>query len=189
MEVVPELMRRLSMSEVSNEVTTEAGSENSAPQFDRDKYERVMAELEAEQNFPMGFFAGLIAAAIGAAVWAAIAIITNYNIGWIAIGIGALVGVAIQKFGKGTSMKFGILGAILALLGCMVGNLATVYVAVNRQLSMSFADLINIYPPIDVLKSTFQGMDLLFYGLALFAGYSFSFRKIDEKKLQEMMAE
>ncbi len=177
------------MSEVSNEAATETGLDNSTPQFDKEKYERLMAKLEVEQNFPMGLLAGLVAAAIGAAVWAAIAVITNYNIGWIAIGIGALVGVAIRKFGKGTSTKFGLLGAILALLGCMAGNLATVYVVANQQLNVPFSNLINIYPPIDILKSTFRGMDLLFYGLALFAGYSFSFRKIGEEELKKMMAE
>ncbi|MDF1838962.1 MAG: hypothetical protein P1V35_13910, partial [Planctomycetota bacterium] len=43
--------------------------------------------------------AGLVAAAIGVALWAAVAIGLNREIGWLAWGIGGLIGFGVTKAG------------------------------------------------------------------------------------------
>ena len=66
--------------------------------------------------------AGLVAAAVSAAIWAGIAIGTGYQIGWIAIGVGFLCGVAVRAVGKGRTVPFRVLGAACALIGIVAGN-------------------------------------------------------------------
>src|SRR2546427_8061086 len=90
--------------------------------------------VEVGENLPMGFMAGLVAAAVGAGLWALVTIITGLQIGWMAVGVGFLVGWAVRVAGKGTHMAFGILGAALALGGCALRNLLAVVVMAARDL-------------------------------------------------------
>lgn len=76
-------------------------------------------QLDYEQNLPMGVVAGLIGALVGAALWAWITVLTDAQIGWMAIAVGFLVGLAVRIFGKGLDKVFGIVGAVLSLLGCV----------------------------------------------------------------------
>jgi hypothetical protein len=130
-----------------------------------------------EQNLPMGFMAGLAAAAIGAAIWAMITLVTNFQIGWMAVGVGFLVGWAVRVAGKGTTTTFGVLGAALALGGCLTGNLLTVCVVASRQLQVGVLDVVARFTPaftLNLMWAMFSPMDLLFYGLAIYEGYRFS---------------
>ena len=131
-------------------------------------------------NLPLGFMAGLVAAAAGAALWATITVITNYQIGWMAIGVGALVGVAVRAAGRGSSTTFGILGATLALTGCLVGNLLTGAVILSREWDVSLAVALSRLTPdltVKVMTAIFSPMDLLFYALAIWQGYRLSIVK------------
>jgi hypothetical protein len=131
-------------------------------------------QMAASQNLPLGIVGGLIGAAIGAAIWAVITMVTDYQIGWMAIGIGFLTGLGMRTLGKGRSPIFGIVGAVLALVGVIVGNLIVIHLLVQREYpGMQLAP--NEY--IEVLTSSMQPMDFLFYGLALFAGFRASIAK------------
>ena len=50
----------------------------------------------AASNLPPGVVAGLGAAIVGAAIWAAITAATDYQIGFMAIGVGFLAGFAVR---------------------------------------------------------------------------------------------
>lgn len=132
---------------------------------------------EDNENFGMGVFFGLIAAIAGASIWAIITAITEYQIGWMAIGVGFVTGWAVRMGGKGTSQNFGIAGACLALFGCMLGNLMTACYFIAKQFETSFFNVffsLNGTMISDIFSGTFQPMDLLFYGLAIYAGYKYS---------------
>jgi hypothetical protein len=77
-------------------------------------------DLFPEKNLLLGGLAGLAAAIVGAVIWAVITVTTDHQIGWMAIGVGALVGFAL-RIGNG-GKTFGILGALFALFGCVLGN-------------------------------------------------------------------
>lgn len=129
------------------------------------------------QNLPLGLLAGCVAAAIGAALWAGITVLTGYQIGWMAVGVGALVGVAVRAAGKGSTKTFGILGAGLALVGCLVGNLLTGAVVLARHWDISLAAVFTQLTPdttARLMTAMFSPMDLLFYALAIWQGYKFS---------------
>ena len=170
-------------------LTDEAEELVDAPEsaeLDPERLQSVLAAMQAEQNFPLGTSIGLAAALIGAVVWAVITIVTEYQIGWMAVGVGFLVGIAMRQFGKGVSMKFGIAGALLALLGCLLGNLFSVCGFIGAQEGISpLAVLfqIDFSVALELLKATFSPMDLLFYGIAVYEGYQLSFRQLTQEEL------
>lgn len=57
--------------------------------------------MRSEQNLVNGIVAGILSSIVGAGLWATITILTDYQIGWIAIGIGYVVGFSIRLAGKG----------------------------------------------------------------------------------------
>jgi hypothetical protein len=75
-----------------------------------------------EQNLPLGAAAGITASVVMGLLWAAITVITEYQIGYMAVAVGFGVGYAIRYAGRGFDQIFGITGAVLALLGCLIGN-------------------------------------------------------------------
>jgi len=128
-------------------------------------------------SLPVALAAGGIAAAIGAAAWALITVWTNMQIGWMAVGIGFLVGYAVRIFGKGSDPMFQVLGAVLSLLGCLAGNLLAVCAMLSKQEQVPFFDILTHLDPaqiVELMVATFSAMDLLFYGIAIYEGYSVS---------------
>ena len=135
--------------------------------------------LRSEQNLVGGISAGLVAAVAGASAWAAITAATEYQIGWMAIGVGFLVGFAMKTVGKGIDPIFGYAGAALSLIGCALGNYFTVAWFVSAQEGIGFLELLSSLGPaeiVELMSLTFDPMDLLFYGIAVYFGYRYSFR-------------
>ena len=143
--------------------------------------QRAMAFFREEQNLVMGTLYGLFAALAGAAVWAGATIATGYQVGWLAVGIGFLVGIAVRAGGKGIDQVYGIVGGLLALFGCALGNLVTVAWFVSQEYGVPISEVLEGMDPamaIEMMATTFQLMDLLFYGLAVYFGYRYAFRQL-----------
>ena len=143
----------------------------------------ALRRLEAEQNLPLGILAGAVAAVVGAVIWAAVTVATGYQIGWMAVGVGFLVAMAVRYAGRGVTQIFSIAGASLALLGCVLGNLLTVVVFVAAEWEVTyfeaFAEL-SLDTMRMLLVETFSPIDLLFYGIAVYEGYQLSLREPGE---------
>jgi hypothetical protein len=159
-------------------------------ELDPPKVQRFQQQLKDEQNLSLGIVAGLGAALAGSIVWALVTDAFNIQIGFMAIGVGFLVGIAVRHFGKGIEATFGVLGAILSLVGCLFGNLLTVCLAVAEleQIPVSeVVSLLNAEVIVELMSATFYPMDVLFYGIAIYAGYKYSFRRITEEELAELV--
>ncbi len=165
---------------------TDPNVENNDLAIDSQKLNSYLERLKLEQNLPFGIVAGLLAAVIGALVWAAITVATQYQIGYMAVAIGFLVGFAVRFAGKGIDKIYGIIGASLALLGCVLGNFfADIAFVANSEGLGYFETLVSInygYVP-EMMMETFNPMDLLFYGIAIYEGYRFSFRNLKGDEL------
>ena len=158
-----------------------------APQaVDPQRLEMAIAQLRSEQNFMGGLLAGLAASLVGAAAWAGVTIATGYQIGWMAVGIGFLVGLTVRAVGKGMNKSFAVMGAALALFGCALGNLLTVCHFVGAEEGMGLLEIMTSLNPISMvalMALTFSPMDLLFYGIAVYEGFSLSAREISDDEL------
>ena len=161
------------------------------PQLDPAMIEVAFQKFEAEQSLGGGLLAGVVAALLGAGVWALVTVLTGYQIGFMAIGVGFLVGLAVQFFGKGISKAFGVMGAALALLGCLLGNYFTIVHFVGQAEGLGFFETLTRISPAaipELMALTFSPMDLVFYGIAVYEGYKLSLRKITAEELQEAIS-
>jgi hypothetical protein len=162
-----------------------------APELAPAQLEYLRQRLEAEQNLPLALLAGAGASLAGAAVWAGVTVVSGYQIGFMAIGIGFLVGFAVRSLGKGVTNTFGVVGAFWSLFGCALGNLLAITAVVARQQGVAFgaalarldAELIQ-----QLMIAFFSPMDLLFYLIALYYGYRLAFRRLTATQLEQMLS-
>lgn len=167
--------------------------QSSAAAIDPAKAQALFAELVQQQNLLLGIASGLMAAFAGAILWAVVTVATGFQIGWMAVGIGFLVGLTVRFFGKGLTKSFGIAGGVLALFGCLLGNILAVCGLLAKSegepiVSTTLSILSNPLVAIELMKVTFSPMDVLFYAIAVYEGYKFSFRQVSEQELEGMLS-
>lgn len=166
-------------------------SQASAPELDPAQIQFLRQRLESEQNLPLALAAGAAASLAGAAVWAGVTVVTGYQIGFMAIGIGFLVGFAVRSLGKGITNTFGVVGAFWSLLGCALGNLLAVTGVVAREQGVAFSSALSQLNPEliqQLMVAFFNPMDLLFYGIALYYGHRLAFRRLTGAQLEQMLS-
>lgn len=139
-------------------------------------------EIE-EESFSLAIVGGLLASMICIFLWATITVLTKYQIAYMAIGVGFAVGYAIQRFGKGRGIKYGILGAVVSLLTCMLGNLFSYVYFISESYDdypfMEALSNLSIQSSWELLFNYSDLMDLGFYAAALYCGFIFA-RKTDD---------
>lgn len=160
-------------------------------QVNQEKLKDYMERLRMEQNLPFAMLAGAAASLVGGVAWAAITIATNYQIGYMAVALGLLVGFAIRYTGKGLDQIFGIYGAILSLFGCALGNFLGVIGSYAKMEGLGYIEVLSfidmsLVP--EIMIETFSPMDVLFYGIAIYEGYKFSFRQVTDEEIMENAA-
>ena len=161
-----------------------------APEIDQMKMQMLMQQIRDNQNLSVAVLAGAVAALVGAAVWAAITVATNWQIGFMAVGIGFLVGYVVRRTGQGVDTSFGIAGAVLSLAGCVVGNYLTACAIIAEFEGVGFFDVllaIDMQTAIDLMIESFDFMDRVFYGFATYYGYKNSFRTLTEEDLRSVV--
>lgn len=151
--------------------------------------EQVIHEkLRLEQKLIPGLAAGMGAGLIGAVLWGVITVITEFQIGYMAVAVGAGVGFTIRYFGKGLDPIFGFCGAVIAIVSCLLGNYFSVIGFIANYGDASYIDAFFLLSPevvVEMMKENFNPMDLLFYALAAYEGYRFSFRNVSEEDLSK----
>ncbi|EAY26713.1 hypothetical protein [Microscilla marina] len=151
--------------------------------------EETFELLKQEQNFLMGLLAGFGASLLGAALWATIVAFTGINFGLMALLVGAMVGFAVQKAGKGLGIKFGIAGAVLAAFGCFTGNILGIFAYMAYQLDTNLFSLLSKVPISFVLKIYFNEIgpiSIILYIIAIVEGYKLAFRKVTDKTIHNL---
>lgn len=153
---------------------------------------QIIEKIKMQQNLPLGILSGAIAALLGALIWAIITVATNTQFGLVAVLIGGMVGYAVRISGNGVDQIFGFWGAIMALFGIILGNVFSIigYVANYEELGyFETLMLIDFTVVPEILVESFSPMDLLFYGIAIYEGYRFSFRPITQADIQKIQSE
>jgi tetratricopeptide (TPR) repeat protein len=130
---------------------------------------------ENDSNLVLGIVGGVVGAIAGAVVWGIFAAVTGIELGLIAIAIGFLVGYGVRFFGKGEDIRYGVIGAILAMIGCFAGNVLAILIIVGRE-DVSLARDLLAHPAVigQIMGRSFSPIDALFYIIAVYEGYRFS---------------
>jgi len=161
-------------------------------QIDRSKFQDYVRKRRDAQNFGLGLLGGVLGAAIGAGIWGAITAATNFQIGWMAVGVGFLTGFGVRVLGNGIDKLFGYMGAALSFGGCLAGNLLSALIYVSAHEHIAFATVagrMSVSIAWEILKATFSPIDVLFYALALYFGYRYSFRHITAAELEALRSD
>lgn len=133
-------------------------------------HDRPIRPGAAQSRLVPAILAAAAAALVGALLWAGITAVTNYQIGFMAIGVGVLVGFAVRVVGKGQTIAYRLIAAAAAGLGCAVGNLLTgAYVFANEaKIPIGrVLEVLDLELTSDIMTGLFSPIDLLFYGLAI----------------------
>ena len=154
------------------------------------RLDRVRRELLSEQNLAAGAVAGLVASLAGALAWAGVTYVTSLQLGLMAIAVGIGVGYAIRLAGKGVSSVFGMLGGVLSILGCALGNVLALTALLANARGIAIGDAlagIDLQAARDLLVGNASPMDLVFYAIAAYEGYKLSFREIPAEELERRL--
>jgi hypothetical protein len=131
------------------------------------------------ENLVLGILAGIVAAIIGAFIWMGITVATGLQVGYVALGIGALVGVAVRYAGNGASPVYGVVGAILTLLGCVGGQLLAA-VELSKDAGQSFMDAlthVDFSVAVPQIMEHASPITYFIYAIGIYEGYKLSIRR------------
>jgi hypothetical protein len=147
------------------------------------EFEVTVSDRPAEPGLSAALVGGVTAALAAALVWALITMATGYHAGWMAVGMGLLIGGAVRTTARGKGKSFGYLSAAVWILGCLLGNFLSVcaFVAGQESLSPIYVLTYICSEPARIpgaMLATFQFLDLLFWGVGLYVAYRLSFRRI-----------
>jgi len=175
---------------MTNEMALEGEETARTIEIDPVYMNMLRERLRSQQNLIGGILAGVVAASVGAILWAVITVATEFQIGFMAIAVGFLVGFAIRTVGKGIDTVFGIVGGVLALLGCAVGNLLAICGLLAKHNDIPYFTVLSVLE-VEAVKNLmvvgFSPIDLLFYGFAVFEGYKFSFRRPTAGEMESIL--
>lgn len=133
-----------------------------------------------EESLVLGFIAGGVATVVCAIGWAVFTIGTGIQLGLLAIVLGMIVGAAVRFGGNSWDSKFGVMAAVLALGGCVLGNYLTVIMIVSQmEEGMAYLDVVlalGLGGSAGAMIASFGIMDILFYVIAVSAAYRMGFR-------------
>lgn len=85
-------------------------------------------------NVLRGIIGAVIGGLIGAAVWAGISFAAGLEIGWIAWGVGGLVGLGSAFGSKGGSPFLGVVAAAITILAIMGGKYAAIQFSIVKEI-------------------------------------------------------
>ncbi|MER5686641.1 hypothetical protein [Streptomyces sp. NPDC002205] len=123
-------------------------------------------------NVGLGLLAAVVAALVAAGIYGGIIGATKHEIGYAAVGVGFLVGLAAGKVG-GRSPALPVLSAVLALVSVYFGQLLGVAMT-NKSDSVSLSEIfLDHFSELNSLwKAGIDPIGFLFFALAAFAAFS-----------------
>ncbi|MFI9175674.1 hypothetical protein [Streptomyces lincolnensis] len=133
----------------------------------------VSAQAPARGNVALGIVAAVVAALVTAGIYGAIIGATEREIGYAAIGVGFLVGLAAGKIG-GSNPVVPVVSALLSLGAIYLGQLIGIAAIGAEELNVSVTTVLTDYFG-DVTKGwkeSADAMTFLFFAIGAFAAFS-----------------
>lgn len=121
-------------------VSSEIGIDE-AREYVNTYYDLIVKQIESttikRETLVQAVVAGLLSSIISALIWMGIVVVTDREIGYVALGLGWLVGLAI-KFGTGgkVGMKLQVIAAGFSLFGIFIAKYFTFYYFVLKSASL-----------------------------------------------------
>ena len=144
-----------------------------APQpFNGAGYPAPVAMAPQRDNVGLGIIVGIAATLVAALLYGLLIKGTKHEIGYAALGVGALVGLALGKVG-GRNPILPILGIPLALFGVYAGQLFGIALIASSAGDMSVVDIFTQHFSLlqHAWKDSLDAKDFLFFAIAGLEGF------------------
>ncbi|AYC39133.1 hypothetical protein [Streptomyces griseorubiginosus] len=136
-------------------------------------YGAVPAPAPVRNNLGLGLVAAFVAAVVAAGVYGAIIGLTKHEIGWAAVGVGFLVGLAAGRLG-GRNPVLPVASAVLSLGSVYVGQLVGEAMIGAKETPLSFSEL--LFQHFDVLQQAWKAdadpLTFVFFAIAAYVAFS-----------------
>jgi hypothetical protein len=140
-----------------------------------------------KNNLVAGVVAAVLGALAGAVLWAVVASVTDYKIGYAAVGVGALTGLLAGKVGGGNP-RLPVIAAVIGVLGCVAGDIFIEAHAGAKALGISSLTVITDYPG-ELWRAYKYGFDFLSGVFYVFAGIAAFRLATQHTLLQQQLAQ
>lgn len=125
------------------------------------------ADEQDDGRGTLALAAGMVAAAVGGGIWAVLVLLTKMEIGWVAWGVGALVGIAMSRVTSKRTRQLAYAAAGYAVFGLIVGkafSLSATVGIVGRQIEgdsgvMTGAVAWQMYQARELSQPTLEAID------------------------------
>lgn len=132
---------------------------------------------EAKADFKRATLFGVVAGLLGAIIWASVVLLSQFKVGFIALLVGYMVGLAVKIGARHHDDRLGYLGAGLALFGCFMGDFFTSVGWAAKYYHVSYFQVLGnmdfelLY---GLISAGLTPMDVVFFAIAIYEGYKFS---------------
>lgn len=129
----------------------------------------------SQPNLAAGVVAGLLAGVVGAILWGGFTDLTHFRIGYLALGIGVLVGYAIVRVGQVRTVAVGVTAAVITLVACAAGDTGSIYFQASHDSHTSVSTLLSISNPFTVFREDMQhnAFGLVFFAIGAWAAFRY----------------
>ncbi|WP_330264956.1 hypothetical protein [Streptomyces griseorubiginosus] len=136
-------------------------------------YGAVPAPAPVRNNLGLGLVAAFVAALVAGGVYGAIIGLTKHEIGWAAVGVGFLVGLAAGRLG-GRNPVLPVASAVLSLGSVYIGQLVGEGIIGAKETPLSFSEL--FFQHFDVLQEAWKAdadpLTFLFFAIAAYVAFT-----------------
>ncbi|MFF7071309.1 hypothetical protein [Streptomyces pseudovenezuelae] len=136
-------------------------------------YGAVPAPAPVRNNVGVGLLAAFVAALAAGCVYGAIIGLTKHQIGWAAVGVGFLVGLAAGRLG-GRNPVLPVASAVLSLGSVYIGQLVGEAMVGAKETPLSFSEL--FFQHFDVVQEAWKAdadpLTFVFFAIAAYVAFT-----------------
>ena len=138
----------------------------------KENINKVFAEEIKNPNLPKAIFGGIVGGGLGGLLWFLFVVVTKLELGWIAIGVGWLVGMGVHL---GSVRKRGLhlqlLSAFLTLATLFIANYFVLYKLVQDEVGIGLQQLPFSLVMQVFMKSIISPIGLLIWAIGLYVAF------------------
>jgi hypothetical protein len=143
---VPMIVSDIKSGKSKAAIISQLKSSGADPIQAREQVDKVFSELNAAlesqrittNSLVMAILAAGAAAILGGVVWGIIVLVSGYEIGFMATGIGVLTGYAVAKLTRARGVPMQIIAVVAALIGILIGKYVTFYGILRELLTTEY---------------------------------------------------